>query len=195
MDVVVRQNHPGEDVPPYSEFASKMRDADRYRREEQTPWAVVVDDLQGTTHQAYGGMADPSYLIDRNGRVSFYNMWTHVPTLYVAIKALLAQSGEGVVNGGIDHGMHFAPAMTAGWPSIQRGLPQSHIDLETAVPGMGASLWLGYKLRKVLAPFTQREKPLPRSAKTILLAIGVGAAVLLGRKVLAVRTGRLTPAK
>lgn len=121
-------------------------------------------------------MADPSYLIDKSGRVALYNMWTHVPTLYSGIVDLLEQNGEGIVQGGIDHVMHFAPAMTAGWRAIQRGLPQSYIDLETAAPTMATSLWLGNRFRKLLAPVTQREKPLPGSAKLALSAMGIAAA-------------------
>jgi hypothetical protein len=166
-----------------------MHDAKRYQREEEIPWPILVDDLGGSAHQAYGGMADPTYLIDRQGRVSFYNMWTHVPTLYTAIEDLLAQNGMGVVRGGIDHVTHLAPAMTTGWRAIRRGLPQSYIELETAAPTMGGSLWLGYQLRKVLAPITQREKPLPGRAKTALavaaIGVGVGFGMILGRKVMA----------
>jgi len=43
---------------------------------------VLVDDYEGTTHRAYSqAMADPAFLLDTDGRVAFYNMWTHVPTL------------------------------------------------------------------------------------------------------------------
>lgn len=183
IDVVVRQNHPGPGVPWYSDFASKMRDGERYLQEEHIPWSIVIDNLSGATHQAYGSMADPTYLIGKDGRVSFYNMWTHVPTLYRAISELLAREDTGVVLGGIDHTMHFAPAMTAGWPAIRRGLPQSYIDLESAVPGMGASLWLGYQLKRILRPITQREKPLPLAAKVALAAAGLGAAFWTAKKV------------
>lgn len=159
-----------------------MRDGERYREEEQILWTIVIDDLRGTTHQVYGNMSDPTYLIDRDGRVAFYNMWTHVPTLYRAIRALMRQGGSGVALNGIDRGMHFAPAMTAGWRSIQRGLPQSYLDLETAAPTMGASLWLGYQLRPLLAPITQRERPLPIAAKISLAAAGIGLSFLLARR-------------
>lgn len=56
-------------------------------------WAVVVDDLQGTVHRAYGTLADPTSLIDRDGRVAFVNMVTSVPVLHEAIESLLAQGG------------------------------------------------------------------------------------------------------
>ena len=69
IDVVIRQAHPGPEVPAYDTFEQKLHDAERYRREEAIPWPVLVDDLEGTVHQAYGGLADPTYLIDRDGRV------------------------------------------------------------------------------------------------------------------------------
>lgn len=155
-----------------------MMDAERYDREEALPWPLLVDDLQGTVHQVYGGMADPSYLIDADGRVAYYNMWTHVPTLYEAIQALLAQGGRGVVRGGIDHIPHLLASMTDGWRGIRRGLPQSYIDLATAAPGMPTGIWLGYKIRPVLAPLTLRDKPLPPAAK-FALAAGAFALVAL----------------
>jgi hypothetical protein len=59
------------------------------------PWTVLVDDLYGTVHRDYGMLADPTYLVGTDGRVSFYNYWTHVPTLYRAIQSLLATGGRG----------------------------------------------------------------------------------------------------
>jgi hypothetical protein len=76
-----------------------MRDGQRYRAEQGIPWPIAIDDLSGTTHQVYGGMADPTYLIDANGRVAFYNMWTHVPTLYCAVRELAHQGGVDTVLG------------------------------------------------------------------------------------------------
>jgi hypothetical protein len=176
VDVVIRQAHPGPGVRPYRSFEQKLQDAERYRQEEGILWPMLVDDLAGTAHQVYGGLADPTYLIGTDGRVAFYNMWTHVPTLYQAIEELLQQGGRGVVHGGIDHIMHLLPAMTDGWKGIRRGLPQSFTDLLTAVPGMASSIWLGHQLRPLLAPLTLRAKPLPASAK---IALTVGAVGLL----------------
>ncbi len=82
VDVLIRQAHPGPDVPPYKSFNQKMYDAHRYKQDDGIPWTVLADDLQGTVHQVYGGLADPTYLIDADGRVAYYDMWTHAPTLY-----------------------------------------------------------------------------------------------------------------
>lgn len=91
-----------------------MRDAETYQRENRIDWPVVVDDLRGTTHQVYGALADPIYLLDADGRVAFYNTWAHAPTLHEAITALLQRGGRGVVNGGVDRTMHMAAALTDG---------------------------------------------------------------------------------
>lgn len=177
MDVLIRQAHPGPNAPEYDTLEEKLRDAERYRREERIPWPVLVDDLDGTVHQAYGGLADPSYLIDVDGRVAFYDMWTHAPTLHRAIRALIDRGGRGVVLDGIDRTPHMLPALTAGWRALERGLPQSYVDLETASPGAGTVTWLGARLRPVLAPLTLRATPLPRSAR---IALAAGAAALAG---------------
>lgn len=175
MEVFIRQAHPGPGVRAYHTFGEKLEDARRYGREENIPWIVAVDDLEGTVHRMYGGLADPTYLIDVDGRVAFYDMWTHAPTLHEAIEALLERGGRGVVRGGIDHVPHMLPALTAGWKGLRRGLPQSFVDLEIASPGAATLTWLGYQARPILAPFTQRARPLPPAIK---LALGAGAALL-----------------
>jgi len=183
VDVVIRQAHPGPDVLTYHSFEQKMHDGERYKREDRIAWTVLVDDLPGTTHQVYGGLADPTYIIDREGRVAFYSMWTHAPTMHTSLEMLRAQGWRGIVNGGVDKTPHAAAAMTDGWKGLRRGLPQSLIDIETAAPTMGISTWLGYQLRPLTAPLTLRAKPLPASAK-IGLGVGAAALVFLGAKAL-----------
>jgi hypothetical protein len=153
-----------------------MHDADLFKRDERIPWTVLVDDIPGTVHQVYGGMADPTYLIDADGRVAFYNMWTYAPVLHEAIEALLAQDGRGVVRDGIYRPPRFAPSFVDGWRGLQRGLPQSVIDLETSAPGMSPLLWLGHQLRPILAPFALRSRPL---SKASWAAIWAGVAVIV----------------
>lgn len=164
-------------MPPYQTEEQKRHDAGRYVREESIPWPVLIDDLRGTTHQVYGGLADPTYVLDTEGRVAYYNMWTHAPTLHQTIQALLAQEGRGVVNGGIDHWLHPGAAMTDGWRGLRRGLPQSFLDLMLAAPGSPASAWLGYQIRPLLAPLTLRATPLPDTAK---LGLAFGAGLVIG---------------
>ena len=178
VDVFIRQAHPGPGAPAYHDEAAKRADARRYQEDEAIPWPVLVDDLAGTTHQTYGTLADPSYLLDVDGRVAYYAMWTHAPNLNRAIQALFEQGGRGVVAGGIDHVIHLLPPWTDGWRGISRGLPQSFTDLETAMPGTASSLWLGHRLRPLLAPVTLRIDPLPLAARLAALAALVVVGLL-----------------
>ena len=176
VDVLVRQAHPGPDAPPYDTMDQKMADARRYQVEEGIPWVIVVDDVGGTIHRTYGGLADPTYLIDTDGRVSLYNTWTYAPVLHEAIRTLMDQGGRGVVDGGVDKMPYLLPALTVGWRGLQRGLPQSCLELEKASPGAATLTWLGYQLRPLLAPLTQRARPLSPAVK---VGLGLGAAALL----------------
>lgn len=118
----------------------------------------------------YSTLADPAYLIDADGRVAFFSMWTGAPALHAAMDALLGQEGRGVVRGGWERMPHIAPALTDGWRGLRLGLPRSLVDLELASPGMGLMIWLGHQLRPVLAPLTLRVQPLPLPAKLALIA-------------------------
>jgi hypothetical protein len=182
VDVVIRQAHPGPDVPHYRTLDEKTRDGERYRREEGIPWPILVDDLPGTTHQVYGGLADPTYLIDRDGRVAYYNIWTHGPSLNGAIHALLSRGGSGVVQGdGLNRWPFMGAAMTDGWRGLRRGLPQSFTDLMMAAPGSPVLPWVGYQFRPLLAPLTLRADPVPTAVKVGLAVGGAVAAVCAAR--------------
>jgi hypothetical protein len=177
VDVLIRQAHPGPGARPYTAAAQKQLDAERFQLDDGIPYPVLVDDLPGSTHQVYGSLADPSYLIGADGQVAFYNLWTHGPTLHRAITALLAQGGRGEVRGGADRTPHLLASVADGWHGLRRGLPQSYTDLAIAAPGMAELIWLGDKLRPALAPIALRATPLPAVAQ---VGLAVAAGVVLG---------------
>lgn len=182
----MRQAHPGPAVPPYRTFTQKLQDAEAYQRAEVIPWEVLVDDLPGTTHQVYGGLSDPIYLIDSDGRVAFYNMFANAPAVHQALTELFAQGGRGVVHGGVDRFPHLGAALTNGWPALRRGLPQSVLDLMVATPGSPLPVWLGWQMRPLLAPLTLRSHPLPPPVTGALMALPAllaGLLLLLRRQV------------
>ncbi|MEJ7624090.1 MAG: hypothetical protein WKF34_08845 [Pyrinomonadaceae bacterium] len=177
LDVVIRQAHPGGDVPAFESYYQKVRDAERYQREDGIEFPVLIDDLAGTTHQVYGELADPTYIIDADGRVALYNLWTHAPTLHTALEDLDVQGNRGTVLGGIHRTPHLLASMVDGWPGLKRGLPRSFLELELSAPGMGSMTWLLHQFRPVLAPIALRAKPLPVTAK---LGLAAGAGLLVG---------------
>jgi hypothetical protein len=172
LDVFVRQAHPGEARGPYRTYEEKMEGARRYQREEAIPWPVLVDDLEGTVHHTYGGLADPTYLIDAEGRVAFYNMWSHAPTLRQALDELLARGGVGVpVAGGINRTPHLFASFVNGWRAV--------LDLELSTPGSGTLTFLGNVARPALGPLALGTRPTPVRTQVAVWAGVAGAVVFV----------------
>jgi hypothetical protein len=115
VEVLVRQAHPGERHGAYHSYEEKLAQGRAYRREEQLPWPVLVDDLAGRVQRAYGGLAAAAYLIDTRGRVAFCGTWGRSPALRAAIDELLERGGAGVPAGrGSDRRPHLGSAIVAG---------------------------------------------------------------------------------
>lgn len=176
---MIRQAHPGEDCHAYVSYEEKLEDAREYKRLEELPWDVLVDDYEGTVHRAYScEMADPTFLIDAGGRVAFYGMWTHVPTLRRALDELLERSGRnGAVAGGIDRRPHLLASIADGYRGPRRGGRRGVLEYDLATGGAGTLSFLGNKAKPLLAPIALRTTPLSPPAKA---ALGAGALLTLG---------------
>ncbi|CAN5607358.1 hypothetical protein BH24ACT26_BH24ACT26_08690 [soil metagenome] len=161
MDVFVRQAHPGEQRGPYATYEDKLAEAREYRRLESLPWTVVVDDLSGHTHRTYSReMADPSFVLDGDGSVAFYGMWTHVPTLKRALDEVLEREGAGALAaGGKDRAPHLFASFVDGYRGPRRGGRIGVLEYDLGGLGAGTLSFLGNKLKPWLAPLALRAAP------------------------------------
>ncbi|MDP8976748.1 MAG: hypothetical protein M3N28_10385 [Actinomycetota bacterium] len=176
LDVFIHQAHPGEDRHRYTTFEQKMAGAREYKEQEALPWPVLVDDLAGTMHEAYSqGMADPTFLIDADGRVAFYGMWTHAPTLDRAISELLGRGGRGQA-GGLDRTPHLLASFVDGYRGPRRGGRRAVLEYDLGAGGAGSLSFLGNKAKRLLGPVALRSTPLPKRTR---LAIGLGFAAFV----------------
>jgi hypothetical protein len=166
VDVFIRQAHPSERHGAYRSYQEKRTEAQTYQREEDLPWLVLVDDLAGTTHQTYGDLPDPVYLIDAHGHVVFYGMWTHVPTLQRELAALVT-SGEpgGHHSQGIDRMIHMFASFVGGWRSVRRGGIRAVLEYELGTPPAATLTFLGHLAAPGLAPLALRATPLPAAVR------------------------------
>ncbi len=156
----MRQAHPGEERGGFANYGEKLEGAREFAQLESIPWRVLVDDYEGTTHRAYSReMADPTFLIDVEGRVAFYNMWTHAPTLKRALDELLASGGRGVVAGGIDRRPHLLASFVDGYRGPRRGGRRAVLEYDLGGFGAGSLSFLGSKLKPLLAGFALRAAP------------------------------------
>lgn len=174
LDVFIHQAHPGGLRHRYTTFEEKLAGALEYKAQEELPWPLLVDDLAGSVHHAYSrGMADPVFLVDANGQVAFYGMWTHAPTLQRAIAELL---GGRVVADALDRTPHLLASFVDGYRGPRRGGRRAVLEYDLGAFGAGSLSFLGNKAKRVLGPLALRATPLPGRTR---MALGLGFAILL----------------
>lgn len=93
--IYTREAHPGEAVTAHQTIGYKRQAALRLVADEPLRRAVLLDDLEGTVHRAYGQAWDSTYVIDSGGTVVLRQAWTR-PEDVDAVLADLA-AGTSVV--------------------------------------------------------------------------------------------------
>jgi len=80
--VYVREAHPGENFPHHASFEKKLEHAEKLREVENVnEIPILIDDIHGTTHRAYGLLPNMVYLIDREGTVVYKSDWSDADEL------------------------------------------------------------------------------------------------------------------
>jgi hypothetical protein len=74
--VYTREAHPGELLGAHTSFEDKLAAARRLRDELGITRPILVDDLEGTVHRAYGLLPNMSWVLDRGGTILYKAMWT-----------------------------------------------------------------------------------------------------------------------
>ncbi len=133
--VYVREAHPGEEIGPHRDMREKLRAAEQFREEEDVDIPIIVDDLNGRIHKKYGKAPNPTYLIDRSGRISFRMLNTNATVLGAAIEELIERQGDRgadhvVVHGGEYHGIPKASALLHTHRALRRGGKKSVDDFK-----------------------------------------------------------------
>jgi peroxiredoxin len=140
--VYVREAHPGEELGPHEDMRDKVRAAELLRDEEDVEMPIIVDDLNGRIHKKYGKAPNPTYLIDRSGRIAFRMLNTNASVLGEAIEELLERQEERgtdhvIVRGGEYQGIPKASALLHTHRALKRGGKKSIDDFknEMGLPG------------------------------------------------------------
>ena len=76
MFLYTREAHPGELVGAHDSFDAKLANARLLRDEIGIRRPILVDDLEGTAHRAYGLLPNMSWVIGRGGRIIYKSDWT-----------------------------------------------------------------------------------------------------------------------
>lgn len=85
----VREAHPGANIPAHETTAEKIGCAQRLLSDNE-PRRLLVDDIDGTAHQAYGGYPNSVFIINRNGCVIYAADWNNPQTTAKALEQIKA---------------------------------------------------------------------------------------------------------
>lgn len=187
VHLYVREAHPGERFPQPRSFEQKMDHAQRMRSRDGVPWAIAVDDVDGTLHRKLDLKHNSAYLLDRDGRVAFRTLWADDERMIGrAIESVLVGESPPVR----EHRPRFGP-MLSGMGEMRRVVhdsgPTAERDVMLNAPPMYGLAWLADRMRPL--PLPARQRSAAAVVVTAAAAAGVGAiALLAARQVL--RSGR-----
>ncbi len=99
----VREAHPGADIPSHKNMDDKKSCAGLLASEFDDPRTVLVDDVDGAAHAAYGSMPNAVYIIDKAGVVRFKAPWNNASATRSALKNILEDAP-------VDIKSYFKPA-------------------------------------------------------------------------------------
>jgi peroxiredoxin len=173
--IYVREAHPGEIIPAHRNMREKMEAARLLRDEEDMQMPIMVDDLRGSIHRKYSRMPNPSFLIDKSGRVAFLSLWSKPEAIAAAIEELLEMQQErgidhATVSGGQDLSMPLPYSALSAYRALERGGKQSLNDFRQAL-GLPA---------RVAFTASQLARPLLDNPGRVMSIIALTAAVLAG---------------
>ncbi|HWK11717.1 MAG TPA: deiodinase-like protein [Vicinamibacterales bacterium] len=87
----VREAHPGEYYPQPATFQQKVEHARVYKKRDDIPWDVAVDDLDGSLHRVVDPKPNAAYILDPDGIVVLRTLWSNYePPLRDGLKAVAA---------------------------------------------------------------------------------------------------------
>ena len=124
--VYVREAHPGEDLPAHESYDDKVRAAELFREEDEVTIPILVDEVNGRVHRKYGKLPNPTFLIDKSGRIAFRALTTRADVIEEALEELLERQEErgvehAIVRGGQDVHVPSLRSLVHAHRALERG--------------------------------------------------------------------------
>ncbi len=140
--VYTREAHPGDQLGAHSSYADKVNAAELLREQEGVDIPVIVDELSGNIHRKYGKLPNPTFIIDKAGRIAFRSLGTRASVIHAALDELLeVQQEEGkdhaIVCDGEDLSLPSPQILWSAHRALERGGKRSIANFrrEMGLPG------------------------------------------------------------
>lgn len=184
--VYVREAHPGERLGAHTSLDKKCRAAERLRDEEAVEIPIIVDSLEGSIHRKYGKAPNPTFIIDRSGRVVFRSLASRPHSIAHALDELadFQHAGEqrhAVVYGGEDLSLPSPKLLFNATRALQRGGRSAVRNFRKQMGVPGRFLLSGSRAMQIVV---QNPGKFIAGAMAVagVLGAGVWAGVALRRK-------------
>ena len=112
--VYVREAHPGENFSQHASFDQKLEHARKMRELDAVSLPILIDDIGGPTHAAYGLLPNMVYLIDRDGLIVYKSDWTDAHEIDGMCESLirldeLKARQVPIIRQGVSQRLHWIP--------------------------------------------------------------------------------------
>jgi hypothetical protein len=87
--VYTREAHPGENYRHHTSMEDKRRNARAFREHSKVRREILLDDLAGTAHHAYGLLPNMTWIIGRGGFIHYKSAWTNPADVEDALQGVL----------------------------------------------------------------------------------------------------------
>ncbi len=89
-----REAHPGEKIPHITSLEQKISHARMMAERFDIKRPMLVDDVDGPIHAAYGRLPNMAYVLAPGGRIAYRASWTDAHTLRIALERLVYERDE-----------------------------------------------------------------------------------------------------
>lgn len=124
----VREAHPGQSIPAHGAMSDKIKSACTLRDADKEPRDILIDDLKGTAHAAYGGYPNAVFIINRSGCVVYRSAWNNVAATRRALKRALA--GKSIRS----EGLFFPAKPPVALHTLRQAGPGAGMDFLKSLP-------------------------------------------------------------
>lgn len=174
--VYTREAHPGNRIPAHQSREDKVHAAEMFRDEEEIDFPILVDDVNGRVHRQYGALPNPSFIIDKSGRIAFRSLASNADRIEEALNELIETQQErgvehAIVGGGEDSAVPAVRMFMHAHRALSRGGQRSlrNFQNELGIPARVALT--GGRLAR---PITDHP------GRTVATAAAVGGVLTLG---------------
>jgi len=148
----IREAHPGAALGQPGDSAKKHANASILRDDDHEARPILVDDIDGTAHKAFGGFPNSVFIINRGGCVVYRADWNNPSATGRALARLKAGKAAG------SPGMFLPAPPLVALRTLRRAGPDAMRDFLKDLPKL---IWKNAIKRNLRTLFGRREQVLP----------------------------------